>query len=354
VKAAHQREGSGSESLFPSRRPALTRQGQRLGTLVIDAEEDFDWTKPAPDTWRSTESIRHVGQLHQILGSYGIVPAYLLTFPVLQDDEAVRILRDLRDREKCVLGIQLHTWVTPPFGERWSREQSFAANIDLALEERKLLSLRGMFIERFGYAPTVFRSGRYGLSHGTAGLLESHGFTIDTSIAPRTSFRAEGGPDFRAFDTEPFWFGRARDLLEFPLSRSVVGWGRRFAPLVYAAVPGNDDDRSVMRSLLNRSRFAERITLSPEGNDARAMRRLVDRSIARGCNLLSLSFHSSSLHVGNNPYVRSHRDLRVFYDRLSSILDYMTGACGFEFVAIDKMPGLIVPPTPVVLEPLIS
>ena len=318
-------------ALFPAPRPARPRSTEPVCTLVIDAEEDFDWQRPVQGTRYSTTNLRHLSVLHDILDSWNVIPAYLLTYPMLQDEECVRQLRRQLERGRCVLGVQLHTWVTPPFEQDAARHLSYSGNLSPELEERKLLSLGAAFVERFGFAPTIFRGGRYGFGANTAFLLEKHGFAVDTSVAPRTDFRAEGGPDYRGFEYGPFWFGRRRDLLELPLCRSVVGWGGGAGTAAYRALSARWTARLPMRALLTRSHCAERITLSPEGNDVSAMRRLASGLQARGQFLLALSFHSSSLAIGGNPYVRSRADLHTFYDRLSGILHHLSTRTGCRF-----------------------
>ena len=325
---------------FPGPRPATAIAGARLCTLVVDAEESFDWHSPVSGTAYTTIGMRNVRELHSILAAYGVVPAYLLTYPVMQDRDVVDILRHQHGRGECLLGLQLHTWVTPPFDAARGAEQSYAANLAPGLEEQKLLALKARFVDSFGFVPTVFRSGRYGLSPQTPALLEKHGFTVDTSLAPRTDFRAEGGPDYANFDCDPFWFGADRRLLEVPLCRSIVGWGGPASAAMYRALDRPWAQRSRLPALLTRSRCAERITLSPEGNNFAAMRRLTRGLLARGQSVLALSFHSSSLEIGGSPYVQSRADLHDFYDRLSEILDHLAGQ-GFAFHDVGRLPELL-------------
>ncbi len=334
------------QALFPSQASAVARDAQPWCAVAIDAEEDFDWDSPIRGTSFSTACMKNTPTLHEIFGAYGIVPIYLLTYPVLDDDDAVRLLDRQIAKGQCLVGLQLHPWVTPPFGGSDTLESSFSGNLDPNLEEQKLLALRQRFIERFGEAPKAYRAGRYGLSAHTAGLLEKHGFTVDTSLAPRTSFELEGGPDFSAYDYGLFWFGRHRDLLEVPLCRSVVGWGGAEAGAAYRWLSSPDVARWRIGSVLPRLRFAERVTLSPEGNDAAAMERLVRGLSARGQSILVLSFHSSSLLAGRNPYVRSRRDLHAFYDSLSTILDRMVRRHQFRFTSLLDLPLHLLPRTP--------
>lgn len=328
---------------FPHPRAALCAEPRKLACVAIDAEEDFDWLQPVSGTAYTTECMRELGQLQSILGTYGAYPTYLLTYPVLRDKVAVRGLRRHFERGECALGLQLHTWVTPPLEGPDGVAGSFSNNLGPELEEQKLLSLSRAFVEAFGSAPLVFRSGRYGVSAVTAALLEKHGFTVDTSVAPHTNFAEERGPDFEEFEYMPFWFGERRRLLEVPLCRSIVGWGgalgreayRRLGQPALAGLP--------LQGLLTRSRAAERITLSPEGNSLGDMRRLVRWLVGRGSAVLPLSFHSSSLAVGRNPYVGSKAELHLFYDRLSGALEYLADSVGSRFVTLPELPALMLP-----------
>ena len=330
---------------FGALTPAVPLPGCRICTLAIDAEEDFDWDSPIRGTSNSTSHMRNVRVLETILGAYGIVPTYLLTFPVLEDADVVRIIRRQLDRGTCAVGIQLHPWVTPPFNEAPSHRVSFPGNLDTDLEERKLIALKAKFIECFGHAPTAYRAGRYGLGEHTPLLLEKHGFAIDTSIAPRTSFTAEGGPDHTGYDCNLFWFGKERRLLEVPLCRSIVGWAGQYAPMLYRALARSSSPSGLL-SILARLRCAERITFSPEGNDVPAMRRLARGLVARNQAVLALSFHSSSLQVGRNPYVQSKAELHAFYDRLSAILDHLASGLSFRFAGLAQLPDFLAQPGP--------
>ena len=346
---------SGRPVQFPRRRPAILASPRPVCILVIDAEEDFDWDNPIAGVAQSTWSMRFVRELQAVVGAWGVVPAYLLTYPVLEDPDAVRILRRQRERGECVLGLQLHPWVTPPFEGPVGRAASFSGNLDAALEERKLVALARRFEQCFGERPLVYRAGRYGLSIPTPAMLERHGLLIDTSVAPRTSFAAEDGPDYTAYDCDPFWFGERRQMLEVPLCRSVVGWGGRHAAALYRMLTTERLTRLRVPALLTRSGLAERITLSPEGNDLDAMRRLLSGLLAQRQRVFALSFHSSSLAPGSNPYVRTRADLHHFYDRLSGVLDHMASRLGFGFTDIASLPPMMQGaemPCPVQAEPV--
>lgn len=331
---------------FPGSVAAEPRSAAHICTVAIDAEEAFDWRYPVRGTSFVTDCMRSLREPQGLFRAYGIVPIYLLTYPILEDPGAISLLRTYVERGECVLGIQLHSWVTPPFDGGTGHEASFASNLDPNLEEQKLLSLSRKFQECFGFAPKVYRAGRYGIGRQTALLLEKHGFEIDTSVAPRSSFRDEGGPEFSGAEYGLFWFGEKRRLLEMPLCRSVVGWGGQIGRSMYRSLSASHSHTRLL-SLLTRTRCAERVTLSPEGNDPAAMKRLIRHMLKSNHSILTASFHSSSFTVGGNPYVETRANLHGFYDRLSEILDYMIYEAGFLPQSILQIPALLAPPTPV-------
>ena len=334
--------GQESNSLFPNISPIESERLPRLLTVVVDTEEDFDWQSPTPGTDHSTTHLRNLVMVESIFAAYELVPAYLLTYPVLEDDAVVRIISHQLEKGRCTVGMQLHPWVTPPFdGTTEGSPGSFLGNLQPAVEERKFVACINKFASRFGFAPRMFRAGRYGLSTHTPHLLEAHGFLIDTSVAPRTSWVDEAGPNYAGYDCDLFHFGRGRQLLEIPLCRSVIGWVGTGSASIYNYLSTSRLTPHYALSALARMHCVERITLSPEGNDVAAMRRLVETLVARGHRVLTLSFHSSSLDVGRNPYVHTKAELHDFLDRLSEILHYLVDARGFQAIAMDSIPRLL-------------
>lgn len=327
--------------ILPNPRPATLRRPAMLATVVIDTEEDFDWTDPVEGTAMSTSYLTQLADLQPVLLAHGAVPTYLVTYAVLENAEAVRLLARYRDRGEAMLGIQLHPWVTPPFAGGGTA-LSFGGNLAPGLEARKLDTLIERFVNSFGVRPEVFRAGRYGLGRHTAALIERAGITVDTSVAPRTSMLDEGGPDYLDVDYRPFWFGRERTLLELPLGRAIVGWGGEVGSRLYRHFT-RSQPRQPIAAMLARLGCAERVTLSPEGNDRAAAIRLVRGLVARGQTILPLSFHSSSIAPGRNPYVKTRADLHRFYDELSAMLCCLADQFGARFVTAPEIPAHLTP-----------
>src|SRR3954452_8499931 len=82
--------------------------------VVIDTEEEFDWAKPLDPKARSTDNIRHQFLAQAIMDRHGIVPTYVVDYPVADSPEAVSVLRAINDEGRCEIGAHLHPWVSPP------------------------------------------------------------------------------------------------------------------------------------------------------------------------------------------------------------------------------------------------
>jgi hypothetical protein len=328
---------------FPDMEHAQPLTDRRVFSVAIDAEEEFDWQFPLQGRGYTVNWVRKIPELQALFRAHGIVPAYLLTYPMLEDDTAVSLIRRYLNNNECIAGIQLHAWVTPPFCDDISIRASFASSLPNELERKKLEQLMQKFEECFGFRPRIYRAGRYGIGNHTTSLLEEFGFDIDTSLAPRSSFASEGGPEFSAAPYKIFWFGGGRKVLEVPLCRGIAGWGGVVGRALFERFESSSY-RPEIYATLSRMRLAERITLSPEGNDAAAMKRLVRHMVATGRKVLPLSFHSSSLALGGNPYVTSKTDLHMFFDRLSEMMDYLTGIGGFQPARLSDVRALFAKP----------
>jgi phosphatidylinositol alpha-1,6-mannosyltransferase len=323
-------------ALFPASEPIRLPAGRPVLCIIVDAEEEFHWGRPVSARNNATSSIRYQKRAHEVFSCYDARPTYLVTYPIASDPSAVSVLRDYLADGKCDIGAQLHPWVTPPFDSETEEWLSFPGNLPVALEREKLHRLAEAVRDSFNIQPTVYKAGRYGFGPSTAGLLEDEGFLVDTSLIPRTRYTEAGGPDFSEFDYGPFWFGTRRRMLELPVTRALTGLMANGMPSLYDAAERKPFRSLRVAGLLARARLLERITLSPEGSDLAAMRRLTRTLLARGERIFTLSYHSPSLEPGNTPYVRTHRDLAVFLDRISGFLSYFRDELGGVFLTVQE------------------
>ena len=68
--------------------------------VVVDTEEEFDWSAPFSRSNTAVSGINGLHLGHTLFRRYGIVPAYLLDYPVASDRRAVDALETERDARR--------------------------------------------------------------------------------------------------------------------------------------------------------------------------------------------------------------------------------------------------------------
>jgi hypothetical protein len=288
--------------------------GQRV-LLTVDTEEEFDWSGPFR---RDGHGLAHVAALPRFQAcceSIGAHPVYLVDWPIATDPRAVEIIGDALRRGTAEVGVQLHPWVNPPFEELVTDRNSYAGNLPPALEAAKFMALRDRIEQAFGSAPLIYRAGRYGLGHHTAGLLARAGIRIDTSVRALFDYRAQGGPDYSHHPLAPYWVDAEKRLLELPVTSTYCGPLRRFGPWLHRA----QVHLPTFFGGFSRFGLLERIALTPEGVTAQEALRGLEVVLDEGLPVVVLSFHSPSLAPGHTPYARTEAEVERLYGWFAAI-----------------------------------
>lgn len=303
----------------PDRHAQWPKNFGRRFLISIDTEEEFDWNAPFQRTGHTTESAPMLRKFQEFIEKYQVKPSYFIDYSIVTDEAAVAFLQTVAEQKTADIGVHLHPWVNPPFDEQVNGYNSFAGNLPKELEEKKLVALRDAIGDKIGITPTIYRAGRYGIGPHTTALLRKHGFVMDSSIRSRFDYSGEGGPDFLAVGSEPFWWDDDRRLLEVPLTTVYSGLLRKQAGLA----AGIMNQSPLINALFSRSKMLERIPLTPEGVSARETKEAIDVALDDDLQLLVFSFHSPSLSPGHTPYVRTEADLDGFYDWWRDVLDHL-------------------------------
>lgn len=319
--------------------PARLAPGQGpVLIVIIDTEEEFAWDQPFNRASVGTSAIAAQPLMHErVFDGFGIVPTYVIDYPVATGVEKAT-LRAMMEAGRCEIGTHLHPWVSPPHEEEVSRFNSFTGNLPPRLEFDKLRTLTEAIADAFGRRPTTFKAGRYGLGANTAETLATLGYEIDASVVPYTSFAAEDGPDFSAFDEHPYWFEAGqRTLLELPVTSGYAGWLRASGPQLYELAQQPWARKARLGGVLARSRGLERIRLSPEGTTLSEMQRLTKALVRDGCQVYSLTYHSPSMVAGHTPYVRTGADLENFIATVRDYCAWFRDEMGGQFMSVSKL-----------------
>ena len=313
--------------------PALARrehirlppQTRPILAVVVHTEEEFDWGKPHDRSATTVEHMRHIGRAQAIFDEFGIVPNYVIDYPIASQELAIAPLKEYADSGRALIGAHLHPWVSPPHEEQVNAFNSYPGNLPRALEAEKLRLLSEQIHRSFGRRPLTYLAGRYGFGPNTAEILDELGYEVDISPAVPIDFSADGGPDYSAFSSHPFWFGTRRRLLGLPGTGGYVGRLRGGGTPLYRRLTSPAMKRARVAGLVARLRLLERIRLSPEDYDEPEMRRLTDTLLDDGVRVFVFSFHSPSVMPGGTPYVRSSDDLERFLGKCRRYFEFFFG-----------------------------
>jgi hypothetical protein len=323
---------------------ALGRDTPPMLQVIIDAEEEFDWSLPFDRRSIAVENLAHQEKAQRIFDRYGIRPTYVVDYAVASQEQGFAPLRAILPRDAADIGAHLQPWINPPFDEATERVEtercSFPGNLPPALEHAKLRILTEAIETNLGVRPRIYRAGRYGLGPASFEMLETLGYEVDASVLPRIDLRDKGGPNFAAIGPEPFWFGSGRKRLGIPLSAGFTGILARHHRVLDRVVNHPIIEGGRVKAAASRLGLFDRISLSPEGFTLAEQKRLTRQLLARGQRLFNLSYHSPSLLPGSTPYVRDGDELKQFLERLEAYLVWFAaelGGCFTTPLAIKRL-----------------
>lgn len=294
--------------------------------VVVDTEEEFDWSAPFDRNATGTGHMRRIGRFQAVCEAWGVRPTYVVDYPIAAQPDGVAALTPLLREGRALVGAHLHPWVSPPHEEEVNARNSYPGNLPRALEHAKLAILRDTIAAAFGLRPRIYKAGRYGIGPNSFAILEELGFDIDLSPAPPFDYTAAGGPDYSRRGLAPEWVGPARSVLSIPGTGALIG--RLPHPALHRLATRPAPMRLRLPGVLARLGLLERLNLSPEGHGAAEMIRLVRWLHGRGQRLFVLSLHSPSLEPGHTPYVRTEAELDGFLAALEGFLRFFVRELG--------------------------
>ena len=299
--------------------------------IIVDTEEEFDWTAPFSRESVAVTAIQEAGRLQRAVTPYGLKPTYVVDYPVAATSASAETLAAFAHSGECRIGAHLHPWVTPPFDEPLVPAMSYGCNLGEPIERSKIETLSRTIQTKMGVHPRVFKAGRYGLGHSSVKILESLGYDVDASVIPHMDFRNESGPSFLGFSPRPAVFGSARRMLELPCTTGFVGAARAAGEWLHGVASSAVLQPLKAVGILSRTGMLNKVMLSPEGNTLGEMKALTRALHADGLRTFALTFHSPSLKPGCTPYVRTTADRDAFVATIDAY-------CNFFFKELNGQP----------------
>ena len=319
-------------------------RGERV-VLVVSIDTECDkgpaWRTQFPLSFRSvTEALPEV--LMPLFRRHGVVPTFLLSPEVIQNDESVRVVAGLPD---CELGTHLHgEFVEPETNPAAlvTDTPQIAYNVDI--EERKLANLTEMFRARFRRQPRSFRGGLFALSANTLRILESLGYEVDSSVTPFRTHRYACGLECNYWGASLHPYHPSRHdarrsgqlrICEVPVTLFNPRFARWPAVLLRRL-----NDRISRRISKIRSSKAEVRTfwVRPFRGSADQLAEWSDAVIASwrgpGPPLINVMFHSVEAQPAASPYAQTEADVGVLVDSLATLFAHLRRRYAVESVGL--------------------
>lgn len=300
--------------------------------ITVDTEADNQWKSDEV----SLNNINFLPRFQSLCEKFSFTPSYLLSYEVLKSESAVRMLKTWQKQGRAEIGAHLHPWTTPPFdnGSLINKEHSFPCELEDKQLLLKLETLTKAIKEKFGFSPTSFRAGRWGLDHRVANYLLELGYLVDCSITPKISWQntkglkgGSGGPDFRQAPIFPYFLNKKNinkvadnGLLEIPMTIIYTGKFIKEGKIAFwfASLPP-----SFLKKVLNK--FIFKMTWCRIFPESKVKDLIAVYKSAQKNNLPVLEFmiHSSELMPGGSPYAKTDLAVEHLYKKLELFFSFL-------------------------------
>lgn len=311
----------------------MSSRSRKVFVVVsIDTECDKGpgWKTQFPLCFRSvTEGIP--GIFTPLFRKYDLVPTYLVSPEILQDEDCVALLRGLQDAE---LGTHLHGEFIEPEADRDAAvtstpQTAYAPDV----ERQKLKNLTDLFHSAIGRRPLSFRAGRFALGRRSLPFLEELGYRVDSSVTPFRTNEYPGGlssnywgaplAPYHPSAGDPRRKGSLR-LLEVPvtiLAPAVARWPsfllRRLSDRAVKTAP--------MRMLLGGP--IEKMWVRPLRGTGEQLAAWADAVIASwepdSTPVLNVMFHSVEVIAAASPYTQTEQEVRGLLGGLEHLFEHL-------------------------------
>lgn len=285
--------------------------------------------------------------LTPLFDRYKIKPTYLLSPEIIDDSSSVQVLQELENKE---LGTHLHgEFVEPQSKMDTGRTKIPQLYYSESVEQHKLKNLTDIFFRAFGYSPTSFRAGRWGMSNHTLSILENLGYKVDSSVCPFTvqDFKELGRVNFWGAPVIPYRpseidfrkKGNMR-IVEMPMT---IGNKDLFRIPRRLFRTRNEKPRKILRAVQKMGLNTRITTFRPYRSSVAEMQMLASDMVSTygksGPVFLNMMFHSNEIVAAASPYPQTAKEVDKYINDMDQLFEslschYNLNPIGLSDVAI--------------------
>ena len=296
--------------------------------ITIDTEGDDLWSAPRRITTRNSE---YLPRFQSLCESFGLRPTWLTNYEMAVCPRYREFANDVIRRGVGEIGMHLHAWNSPPLTPLTDDDfhhLPYLIEYPESVIVDKVEFLTDLLEDAFGVKMVSHRAGRWALNEAYARALVARGYSVDCSVTPLVSWKAQrgkpdgaGGTDYRAFPARAYWLdpidiSRPGEgpLLEVPMTiLGPAGAGR----LLHRTLgKGPKPLRAVANRLYPPIRW-----LRPKGGNLRTMLSILDDGVVSGADYVEFMLHSSEFMPGGSPTFRTPDSIERLYDDLAALFE---------------------------------
>jgi hypothetical protein len=313
-----------------------------LFTMTVDTEEEWDWDRGWPTDNLSLSNIALLPRFQEICDRHGVATTYFADHAVLTSPAARDTLLSLAERPNVEIGMHIHPWNTPPLvnGGPVQARDTFLHNLPTALIQEKLANVY-QCLRSSGITPRSFRGGRYSSGGAIHEFLQDHGFLVDASVCPYSTWPDDGAPDYRRRGLEPVRLpprrGGQSALWEIPLTLAFTRRPYALWRWWYDLVERTWLRRLRLVGIGERLGIVRKVWLNFESPLGTHMRALLDRLQRIGIQTICFTVHSSSLLAGGNSFTRTEADAEQLFQRLETVFRALRREPAFQPATITEV-----------------
>jgi len=278
----------------------------------------------------SFRNLAALPRFQRLCDRYGVMPVYLLTYPVLQAP-ITQWLQGQADIGACEIGICLQPWTTPPFETNENRLTATPlSEIGGSRIHNKLETLVDTFVRTFGRAPLVHRGDGPDMSSACLQGLENLGIGIDTSAKPGCYDVLSGQTDWRQAPKVPYFPSRqdpasrgGSPVVEIPITTG-VSWAS--APHVHRPLGllRRSIESTAISRILEESIFSAGTPrpLDPTVLPFAQLRDLTDQAVRMQLPHINAALRSECLAAGESEVNKDAQAIEQVFDAIDSLFRY--------------------------------
>ena len=248
----------------------------------------------------------------------GIRPTLFCAYSVLKDPSSRAILTKLKE-SGCEIGAHLHHWNTPPLSTNQASLSSVPASaVDDEIFAEKLAAVLELGASLANQAITSFRMGRWDLHQNRFPILARLGIRTDASVRPLHGKKWKSSePDHFTAPREPYFVPTEYgNIFEVPLTVTPI---LQCLPKLIDKLP----NKKISNFLKATMHYWGALAMLPVYHPLFAMTTITTLAVARGLDVLVLTWHSSEMMPGATPHLPSSASVEQLLTKIKKYLIWL-------------------------------